>query len=51
MNLFAMWKYSTLARKRRLSVGFDFLDLIANKLIVPKHSFNITGSEKGISAA
>src|ERR1017187_7195261 len=41
-----MWKYFALAHKCRFSVGFDFLDLIANKLVVLKHAFNITAKER-----
>ena len=31
----------------QFSIRFDFLDLIAKKLVVPKHAFNITAKERG----
>jgi hypothetical protein len=45
MYLFAMWKYSALVHECRLSIGFHFLDLIANELLVQKHAFNIAAKE------
>ena len=46
VNLLSVWKFAGLVRECRFSIRFDFLDLIAKKLIVPKHAFNITAKKR-----
>jgi len=46
MNLFSMWKIPGIASECRLPIRFDFLDLVANKLVVLKHAFDITAKKR-----
>ena len=44
-NLLPLWKRTRFVIERDLAVGFDLRDLIADKLIMPDHAYNVATQE------
>ena len=45
-NLVALWKGTRFVIESCLAIGFDLRDLIADKLIMPDHAYNVATQER-----